>query len=196
ALHIKSTVFGIGKSDFPINKNHKPESYEEMKDFIHGVSKEALKLPEYNEILQEYYKRNLHTENVGMGRHYFEIFHLESRMGNWHSNVTQETDPELMDFIFVNTRRILDLIQSPSIQERKDKILYKTLINKYWPALLFIGVNEKTINVDYDKIGLTNQYINGLKIYELNNLELEKNADNKFTIKPDSESVGPQNHYV
>src|SRR5699024_6464277 len=88
------------------------------------------------------------------------------------------------------------LLQSPSIQERKDKVLYKTLINKYWPALLFIGVNEKTINVDYDKIGLTNQYINGLKIYELNNLELEKNADNKFTIKPDSESVGPQNHYV
>lgn len=196
ALHIKSTVYGMGKSDFPLKKNHNPATYEEMNDFIHGVSKEAVKLPNYNDIVKEYYKRNLHSEGVGKGRHYFEIFHLESRMGNWHSNVTQETDPELLDFIFVNTRRIIDLLQSPSIQERKDKVLYKTLINKYWPALLFIGVNEKTINVDYDKIGLTNQYINGLKIYELNNMELEKNEDNKFTIKPDSESVGPQNHYV
>lgn len=196
ALHIKSTVYGMGKSDFPLKKNHNPATYEEMNDFIHGVSKEAVKLPNYNDIVKEYYKRNLHSEGVGKGRHYFEIFHLESRMGNWHSNVTQETDPELLDFIFVNTRRIIDLLQSPSIQERKDKILYKKLINKYWPALLFIGVNEKTITVDYDKIGLNNQYINGLKIYELNNLELEKNTDNQFTIKPDSEFVGPQNQYV
>ena len=196
ALHIKSTVYGMGKSDFPLKKNHNPDTYEEMSDFIHGVSKEAVKLPNYNEIVKDYYKRNFHNEGVGQGRHYFEIFHLESRMGNWHSNVTQETDPELLDFIFVNTRRIIDLLQSPSIQERKDKILYKKLINKYWPALLFIGVNEKTINVDYDKIGLNNQYINGLKIYELNNLQLEQNEDNTFIIKPDSEFVGPQNQYV
>lgn len=196
ALHIKSTVYGMGKSDFPLKKNHNPETYEEMSDFIHGVSKEAVKLPDYNKIVNNYYKRNLHNEGVGKGRHYFEIFHLESRMGNWHSNVTQETDPELLDFIFVNTRRIIDLLQSPSIQERKDKVLYKTLINKYWPALLFIGVNEKTINVDYDKIGLNNQYINGLKVYELNNIQLERNEDNALTIKPDSEIVGPQNQYV
>src|SRR5699024_4901293 len=72
----------------------------------------------------------------------------------------------------------------------------KTLINKYWPALLFIGVNEKTINVDYQKLGLNNEYINGLKIYELNNLTLTKNEDSSFIIKPESEFVGPQNHYV
>lgn len=196
ALHIKSTVYGMGKSDFPLKKNHNPETYEEMSEFIHGVSKEAVKLPDYNEVVKNYYKRNLHDEGVGKDRHYFEIFHLESRMGNWHSNVTQETDPELLDFIFVNTRRIIDLLQSPSIQERKDKFLYKTLISKYWPALHFIGVNEKTLNIDYDKIGLNNQYINGLKVYELNNLELIKNEENVVMIKPDSESVGPQKQYV
>lgn len=196
AIHIKSTVYGMGKSDFPLKKNHNPETYKEMSEFIHGVSKEAIKLKDYNEIITDYYKRNHHTEGVGKGRHYFEIFHLESRMGNWHSNVTQETDPELLDFIFVNTRRIIDLLQSPSIQERKDKVLYKSLIYKYWPALHFIGVNEKTINIDYDKIGLNNQYINGLKIYELNNLELLKTEENSITIKPNTEFVGPQHYYV
>ena len=196
ALHIKSTVYGMGKSDFPLKKNHNPITYDEMNDFIHGVSKEALKLKDYNKIITDYYKRNLHREGVGKGRHYFEIFHLESRMGNWHSNVTQETDPELLDFIYVNTRRIIDLLQSPSIQERKDKILYKSLINKYWPALLFIGVNEKTINVNYEKIGLNNQYINGLKIYELNNLDLIKTEDDVFTIKPNSEILGPQKQFM
>lgn len=196
ALHIKSTVYGMGKSDFPLNKSHNPQSFEEMSEFIHGVSKEAVKLPDYANIVEDYYKRNLHVENVGKGRHYFEIFHLESRMGNWHSNVTQETDPELLDFIFVNTRRIIDLIQSPSLQERKDKVLYKKIINKYWPALLFVGFNEKTFNIDYDKIGLTTEYVNGLKVYELSNLELINDSENSIIIKPSTEIVGPQNQYV
>lgn len=195
-LHIKSTVFGMGKSDFPLGKNHNPQTYEEMKDFIHGVSKKAMALPEYNDILQSYYQRNLQSEGVGQGRHFFDIFHLESRMGNWHSNVTQETDPELIDFIFVNSRRIIDLLQSLSIQERKDKLLYKTLIKKYWPALLFVGFNEKSFNVDYTKVGLDYEYINGFKIYELNDLVLEQTEDHTVVIKPDSELVGPQNQYV
>lgn len=195
-LHIKSTVFGIGKSDFPLNKNHAPVTKTEMFDFIHGVSKEAQKMFEYEEIIEEYYTRNLIIEDVGKGRHFFEIFHLESRMGNWHSNVTQETDPELIDFIFVNTRRIIDLIQSPCIQERKDKILYKKIIRKYWPALLFIGINEQVYNIDYNKIGLNNKYINGLKIYEISNLTLMNRSNNEIIIRPETESVGPQNQYV
>lgn len=196
ALHIKSTVFGMGKSDFPLNKNHAPSTKKEMSNFIHGVSKAAQRMIEYEDIIEAYYKRNLVEENVGKGRHFFEIFHLESRMANWHSNVTQETDPELIDFVFVNTRRIIDLIQSPSIQERKDKILYKTLIQRYWPALLFIGVNDKTINLDYAKIGLSNIYINGMKIYEISNLSFKKNTDTEILIKPNSKIVGPQNQYV
>ncbi|WP_411843709.1 hypothetical protein [Salinicoccus sp. HZC-1] len=197
ALHIKSTVFGMGKSDFPLNKNHNPETYKEMGEFIHGVSNDALKLSNYSDILTDYYKRNLQSENVGKGRHFFEIFHLESRMGNWHSNVTQETDPELLEFIFVNARRILDLLQSPSIQERRDKVLYKNIINKYWPALLFVGFNEKAFNLDYDKLGIdTTKYFNGLKIYEHTNLLITEMNENTVEIKPDKEEVGPEFQYI
>lgn len=197
ALHIKSTVFGMGKSDFPLNKNHNPETYKEMKEFIHGVSTAALELPNYNDILSDYYKRNLQSEKVGKGRHFFEIFHLESRMGNWHSNVTQETDPELLEFVFVNTRRILDLLQSPSIQERRDKVLYKKIIDKYWPALLFIGFNEKTLNLDYDKLGIdTTKYFNGITIYEHSNLAVTEMNERMLEIKPANENVGPEFQYV
>src|SRR5699024_10555376 len=137
---------------------------------------EAVKLPNYNDIVKEYYKRNLHSEGVGKGRHYFEIFHLESRMGNWHSNVTQETDPELLDFIYVNSRRIIDLLQSPSIQERRDKVLYKNLILKYWPALLFIGFNENNFAIDIKKHNLNGEYVNGLKVHEINNLSVDTSS--------------------
>lgn len=197
ALHIKSTVFGMGKSDFPLNKNHNPETYKEMNEFIHGVSDAALKLPHYKNILKAYYERNLQSEKVGKGRHFFEIFHLESRMGNWHSNVTQETDPELLEFIFVNARRILDLLQSPTIQERRDKVLYKNIINKYWPALLFVGFNEKAFNLDYNKLGInTTKYYNGLTIYEYSNLLITEKDKNMVEIKPDKEEVGPEFQYV
>src|SRR5699024_8175867 len=97
---------------------------------------------------------------VGKGRHYFEISHLASRMGNWHSNVTQDTDPELLEFIYVNSRRNIDLLQSPTIQERRDKMLYKKLILNYWPALLFIGFNEKDLSLDFNKLNLNNEYLN------------------------------------
>ncbi len=50
---------------------------------------------------------------------YHDIFHLESRMGNWHSNITQETAPGLIEFVFVNSRKVLELLQSPFLYERK-----------------------------------------------------------------------------
>lgn len=196
-LHIKSTVFGMGKSDFPLNKNHNPKNYEEMAEFIHGVSDEAKERSNYDRIVSDYFKRNMQSENVGSGRHYFEIFHLESRMANWHSNVTQETDPELLEFIFVNSRRIIDLLQSPSIQERRDKILYKHLISEHWPALLFIGFNEKIYNIDFNLLGIeSNHYVNGLNIYELSNLEMTKLDDSSIEVKPEGEKVGPGKSYL
>jgi len=195
ALHIKSTVYGMGKSDFPLIKNHMPQTIDEMKEFIHGVSKDAKAMDSYSNVVNDYLKRNLQGENVGKGRHYFEIFHLESRMGNWHSNVTQETDPELLDFIYVNSRRIIDLLQSPSIQERRDKVLYKNLILKYWPALLFIGFNENNFAIDIKKHNLNGEYVNGLKVHEINNLSVDTSSTNSITLKPSTENVGPQYHY-
>src|SRR5699024_814987 len=109
-------------------------------------------------------------------------------------NVTQETDPELLEFIYVNSRRIIDLLQSPTIQERRDKMLYKKLILKYWPALLFIGFNEKDLSLDFNKLNLNNEYLNGLKIYDINNLVLETSS-NTVTLKPSTDIVGPQYHY-
>lgn len=148
ALHIKSTVFGMGKADFPTELNDKSDDYTFYKQCIHGISLAFKKLYNLDEEAEKYFKRNLVTEGVTMNRHYFDLFHLESRMGNWHSALTLETDPETEEFIFTNSRKIIDLIQQPSLEERKDFVLYKIMINYYWPLLLHFGINN------YHELGL------------------------------------------
>lgn len=143
ALHIKSTVFGMGKGDFPTSLDIKSSSIDFYKRCIHGISKDFETVYNLDEEIEKYFDRNLVEKGVTKGRHYFDLFHLESRMGNWHSALTLETDPETEEFIFTNSRKIIDLIQLPTLAERRNFSLYKEIIKNYWPVLLFFGINEE-----------------------------------------------------
>src|SRR5699024_9535535 len=147
-LHIKSTVFGMGKADYPDELNEKADSLSFYKECIHGLSLAFNKLYNLNEESSKYFERNLVTEGVTLNRHYFDLFHLESRMGNWHSALTLESDPETEEFIFTNSRKMIDFIQQPKLEERKEFTLYKRIIDHYWPLLLHFGINK------YHEIGL------------------------------------------
>src|SRR5699024_111052 len=88
ALHIKSTVFGMGKADFPEELDNKSDDFKFYEKCIHGLSVAFKKLYSLDEEAPKYFDRNLVTEGVTLNRHYFDLFHLESRMGNWHSALT------------------------------------------------------------------------------------------------------------
>ncbi|WP_020006172.1 hypothetical protein [Salinicoccus albus] len=148
ALHIKSTVFGLGKADFPAELDDSRDSYDFYQKCIHGLSVAFRKLYTVKDEAPKYFERNLVSEGVTLNRHYFDLFHLESRMGNWHSALTLETDPETDEFIFTNSRKMLDLIQQPALQEKRDFELFKIIIDHYWPILLHFGINK------YHELGL------------------------------------------
>lgn len=141
ALHIKSTVFGMGKADFPASLDAKSSSSDYYKRSVHGIGKQFEEHYDLEEEIKKYFERNLVEPSVTKGRHYFDLYHLESRMGNWHSALTLETDPETEEFIFTNSRKVIDLIQLPTISDRRNYSLYKEIINKHWPVLLFFGIN-------------------------------------------------------
>lgn len=145
ALHIKSTVFGMGKADFPKELDNFLETLEFYKKCVHGLPNDY-DMNNFDTDILEYFERNKVDNNISKGRHYFDIYHLESRMGNWHSMLTLETDPETEEFIFTNSRKIIDLIQQPFIKERRDFSLYKQIINYYWPVLLKFGINKNIVN--------------------------------------------------
>lgn len=197
AFHIKSTVFGMGKADFPVELDQKSDDFVFYKKCIHGLSLAFKKLYNLDEEAPKYFERNLVTEGVTLNRHYFDLFHLESRMGNWHSALTLETDPGTEEFIFTNSRKIIDLIQQPSLEERKEFILYKIIIDHYWPLLLHFGINN------YHEIGL--EFLKSLKdkVEVKNNIFVEykpsesilEKQKNKFYIQPNDDKAYASKNY-
>lgn len=142
ALHIKSTVFGVGKADFDKTLDNITDTLSDYKKVMTHYQKDFKKYYNIDEEIDAYFKRNLVTENVTKNRHYFELFHLESRLGNWHSVLTSETDPETEEFIYLNARKMIDLFTSIPIQDMRKHRLHKRIVKEYWGVLNYFGVNR------------------------------------------------------
>lgn len=189
AIHIKSTVFGMGKADFDEALDTKEDTFNFYKKCIHGLPKTFEDHYDFDTEIENYFERNLITEGVTKGRHFFDLFHLEARMGNWHSTLTLETDPETDEFIYMNTRKLIDLMQQPNIDERRDFSLYKLIINEYWPVLLHFGINNET-NLYEKSTGAADKNLeaeenqNGVKITPYNGMRVRKVKNNVYRVRP------------
>lgn len=194
ALHIKSTVFGMGKADFPASLDAKASSSDYYRRSVHGISKQFEEHYDIEGEIDKYFERNLVEPSVTKGRHYFDLYHLESRMGNWHSSLTLETDPETEEFIFTNSRKLIDLIQLPPIAERRDFSLYKKIINQHWPLLLFFGINTDE-NLYEQNSKLTVNKLKNIIVYGDRSLKINKQK-NMMTILPADHHINlKQNYY-
>lgn len=198
ALHIKSTVFGMGKADFPKELDVHSNSLDFYKKCIHGLPERFFEKYDFDKEASDYFYRNKITEGVTKNRHFFDLFHLESRMGNWHSTLTQETDPETEEFIFTNSRKIIDLIQQPSIEERRNFDLYKIIVNHYWPILLFFGINNKKNKnlLDLTKRNDTqNSHISsGVKFIKKDDMKVQF-KDSGVLFQPSTKEIKKKNFY-
>jgi len=189
AIHIKSTVFGMGKADYDDALDNRQDTFSFYKKCIHGLPRTFEKHYDFETEIANYFDRNLITEGVTKGRHFFDLFHLESRMGNWHSTLTLETDPETDEFIYMNTRKLIDLMQQPNSDERRDFSLYKLLINEYWPVLLHFGINNET-NLYEKSTGAADVDLaadennNGVKITPYNGMKVRKVQKNVYLVRP------------
>lgn len=193
-LHIKSTVFGMGKGDFSSSLDFQEETLDFYKECIHGISEKFKSSYDLDEEIKNYFKRNIVEEGITKERHYFDLFHLESRMGNWHSSLTLETDPETEEFIFTNCRKIIDIIQQPSVDERRNHRLFKLIINHYWPILLFFGINKSKNRdlIQLDEVHENHQELqkteeaqrSSVKVTGRNNILISNTKDGYIEVKP------------
>ncbi|MFD2830013.1 hypothetical protein [Corticicoccus populi] len=197
AVHIKSTVFGMGKADFPKSLDKSSDSFDFYKLCLHGLPKDFEKQPDFDEEIESYFKRNKIFEGVTKGRHFYDLFHLESRMGNWHSALTLETDPETEEFIFTNTRKTIDLIQQPTISERRNFSLYKMIIEKYWPVLLKFEINKSMKEKEHQsQIDEPYAELNNVGIYGSHKVSIHKNKIKNFVnLKPNTDSIKEYEQY-
>lgn len=193
-LHIKSTVFGMGKADFPPSLDAKSSSTDYYRRSVHGISKNFEEYYDVEKEIDKYFERNLVEPSVTKGRHYFDLYHLESRMGNWHSSLTLETDPETEEFIFTNSRKLIDLIQLPPIAERRDYSLYKKIINQHWPLLLFFGINTDE-NLYEQNSKLTVNKLKHIIVHGNRSMKINKH-NSMLTILPADHHINfKQNYY-
>lgn len=188
ALHIKSTAFGMGKADFSKELDNKEDTHEFYEKCLYGLPRGFKQQPDYNEKIKDFFSRNLMHEGYPMGRHFYDLFYLESRMGNWHSSLTLETDPETDEFILINTRKFIDLIMSPSIDDRRQHKLYKTIINHYWPVLLKFDINKLPKNDKYQLYDATKVELQEIAVLGLNKVSIEKEG-NGVIVKPKTKQI-------
>ncbi|MFC3900408.1 hypothetical protein [Aliicoccus persicus] len=188
ALHFKSAAFGLGKADFSRKLDNQEDSYEFYEKCMHGMSSEFKERADYQQQIREYFDRNKITEGLTLGRHFYDLFYLESRIGNWHSNLTLESDPETDEFILINARRIIDLIMSPSKEDRRQYKLYKKIINNYWPVLLKFDVNKFPSNSKYELDYNNRHTLKNISIISLNQILIEDHS-NGVIVKPRTDQI-------
>lgn len=151
ALHIKSTVQSVGKSSFKTSlydENSIENVLEGFKKWAPAECKEKQNYQMYKKEMIAYLQRSkIDLTNI-LGYHVLDLIFLESRLGNFQSNITQETD-EVMDiFNPFNSRKMIELLLSVSLYDRQNQNVGKALIEKHWPVLMTFPQNESPSLVD------------------------------------------------
>ncbi|WJP98476.1 hypothetical protein [Macrococcus bovicus] len=139
-VHIKSTIFELAKLPV-VPRYYVPDDFS-FKEVIKRKKPEALTI-DADEMIESYFRRADLTVAKARGHYLPDLYYQEQRMGNWHSNITQETDNSVEVFILLNTREMLRRVTSASLSDRRRKVLHREWINHFWPVLNFYPVNEQ-----------------------------------------------------
>src|SRR5699024_4571633 len=195
SLHIKSTVSSVGKSSFDkelYNENTLESLMAGFRKWLPEELKAKANADQYKKEIQSYLNRTkIDTENL-KGYHILYIIFLESRLGNFQSNITQETDNTLEVFNPFNSRKIIEILLSVPLADRQNEVLSKLIIEHYWPILNQFSLNgtpgsveklEFMIDAMDDNITRAFYAKNKLLKCMSENLGLNK-IDNDFVIEP------------
>src|SRR5699024_3049364 len=207
ALHIKSTTQSVAKSAYAgdLYKHNNIDSVTEaLQIWSFPVGNNAKRKAALKKCILDYMERNeLSFDNI-YDYHMLDIMFLEVRLGNFQSNITQETDKTLEIFNITNSRKMIEIFLSPELEERQKLALNQEIIDNYWPVLNFFGLNDETEDMyrkadrlqhEVDEASDTNFYIKkNLEIVKRNNLTISK-SNKGLIIKPRNTPLLPEEEY-
>jgi len=145
SIHIKSTIYELAKLPYQ-------EKYDKVKDASALINMVKNWVPkEYKHKNQwilnkidDFVTKNDYKQVLNLNYLLPSILYWESRMGNWHGDITQETDLTSETFVFINNRFMLDKFIRLNQTDRKENSYLKKIINEKWPILNFYIPNTKT----------------------------------------------------
>lgn len=149
SIHIKSTIYELVKLPYldkyddvtdaseliSMVKNWVPKEYKHKNKMILRMIEEFIHRNDYDTVLNTKYLLP-------------SIIYWESRMGNWHGDITQETDLTSETFVFINNRFMLDKFIRLDQFERKNNSYLKKIIDDNWPILNYYIPNTKDTLAD------------------------------------------------
>ncbi|WP_271399223.1 hypothetical protein [Salinicoccus roseus] len=142
-IHVKSTIYEIAK--LPFNKEY---DYSQEKDIhLRVVGRWAPKplkgeAEKIEEMYDDFYERADFETVRTKGYNIPTMLYWEARMGNWHSNITQETDNVVETFIFVNNRHMLNQFLYLDTEAKEKRDYFDKVIAKFWPILNYFVPNS------------------------------------------------------
>lgn len=143
SLHIKSTLYEFAKIPY-LEDFHRSIKNNDMvkvlKNWAPAKTKSNFKF--LFRLYSDAFKRNKMRGIIDQGYNLPLMIYWEFRMGNWHGNITQETDKTSETFIFVNNRYMIDQLQTLKVEDRKNKGYLYGIIDEFWPALNYYTPNE------------------------------------------------------
>ncbi|EKU47785.1 hypothetical protein [Staphylococcus massiliensis] len=112
-----------------------------------------------------------------------DLLYWEWRMGNWFSEVVNETDSAFETFLPYNLRAIIDISLSFPLEKRYSNYFFNELIQRNFPTLNFYGKNvDKNLYEQYIKDNpkkLENSIIKNFKVFNMDH----KLVYNKASVK-------------
>ncbi|WP_414052821.1 hypothetical protein [Macrococcus animalis] len=150
-FQFRSVIFSNAKFDYPKEYLYKVLSIQDIYEHIHHKQLKDLSYDRVVNATDEYIKRthtNIHTDNF---IELLDIIHIDSRMGNWHSQLVKETDKVMDFFNYLNDRKTLNLLLHLPHEIRMNNLFHKDLINTYWPVLNFFEDNGSGTLYDHER---------------------------------------------
>lgn len=150
-LQFRSVIFSNAKFDYPKEYLTRALSINDVYEHIHH---KQLKDTNYNNVVKatnDYFSRTKTETDTDNIIELLDIIHLDSRMGNWHSQLIKETDRVMDFFNYLNDRKTLNLLLHLPHEIRLNNLLNKDLINTYWPILNFFEANGQGTLYEYER---------------------------------------------
>lgn len=185
SIHIKSNIYEMAKLPYT-QSGYKVTKIEDG----YNISKKWLprSIRDKNDIGKKMYldaarRCNLNREEI-LNANLSMMLYLESKLSNWHSSITQETEGIQETFIFFNSKFLLRNLLSLKMDERRNTILLSLYIKAFWPFLNYQVANSyNTLDVyRSNRIELVHP-IESLRIANPMNVSM-KTIENKVTVKP------------
>ncbi|OZT76900.1 hypothetical protein [Salinicoccus roseus] len=186
-IHVKSTIYEMAKLPYDKKYDFK-EDDASLVDVATAWAPQAIREDrEKLETLFEAFKERNGFDAYGKyGYNVPAALYWETRMSNWHSNITQETDTTLETFILVNNRYMLDRYMRMGTADRENKGYLTRLISEFWPILNYFVPNryetlEDKVQMAREKKAPAAYNISlsygDVRFRNINNLDLAFNTD-------------------